>query len=169
MDFLKELKYGGTLINYYFVCRRKLWLFTHQINFERESDLVLIGKLISENSYSRRQKDIKIDETISIDWIDFENKIIHEVKKSDKLELAHVWQVKYYLYYLERKGVEGFKGRIDYPKKHKNLMIELDPSDRKFLEKVIEDIDVIITLEKPPVREKIPACKACSYYEFCWI
>ena len=30
----------GTLINYYLVCHRELWLFANGINMEQESDLV---------------------------------------------------------------------------------------------------------------------------------
>ncbi|MDP2208215.1 MAG: Dna2/Cas4 domain-containing protein, partial [Bacteroidota bacterium] len=60
----------GTHINYYFVCHRKLWLFSHGLSMEQTSDTVLIGKLIDENSYSREEKGIDIDGVINIDWID---------------------------------------------------------------------------------------------------
>jgi CRISPR-associated exonuclease Cas4 len=169
MTLDQHLKHTGTLVNYYFVCKRKLWLFAHQINFESESDVVALGKLLSETSYDRQKKEIRIDERISIDWIDFRNKVIHEVKKSDKLEEAHVWQVKYYLYYLESKGVYGFRAEIDYPKFHKRELIEFDDSDRERLKEVAEEIERIVSGEKIPERIKIPACKNCSYFEFCWV
>ena len=31
---------NGTQINYYFVCKTKLWLFSHNIQMEQESDNV---------------------------------------------------------------------------------------------------------------------------------
>jgi CRISPR/Cas system-associated exonuclease Cas4 (RecB family) len=34
----------GTKIAYYFLCKRKLWLFSHNITFEQESEDVKIGK-----------------------------------------------------------------------------------------------------------------------------
>jgi CRISPR-associated exonuclease Cas4 len=169
MTLDQQLKHTGTLVNYYFVCKRKLWLFAHQINFEMESDTVALGKLLSETSYERQKKEIKIDEMISIDWIDLRNKVIHEVKKSDKLEEAHLWQVKYYLYFLESKGVHGFKAEIDYPKFHKRELIELADSDREHLKGVIEEIEGILSRDEIPEKVRIPACRSCSYFEFCWV
>ncbi len=157
------------MVNYYFVCKRKLWLFVHNLSFEHDSEIVEIGKLISQYSYQREEKEIEIDKTIVIDWIDFRQKIIHEVKKSDKIETAHIWQVKYYLYYLETKGISGFIGMIDYPKLHKKQRVELTPEDRETLKVVIDDISKIINLEKAPEKVKISACKSCSYHNFCWV
>ena len=124
MELFEHVKYTGTMVNYYFVCKRKLWLFAHNLNFESESDMVKIGKLISQTSYEREDKEIDIDQTIVIDWIDFENKIIHEVKKSNKLEEAHIWQVKYYIYYLETRKAVGFKGLFLERKSLRFLLIE---------------------------------------------
>ncbi len=169
MTLDQHLKHTGTLVNYYFVCKRKLWLFAHQINFETESDVVALGKLLSETSYDRQKKEIKIDEMISIDWIDLRNKVIHEVKKSDKLEEAHLWQVKYYLYFLESKGVTGFKAEIDYPKFHKRELIELADWDREQLKEVIKEIEGILSRDGIPEKVRIPACRSCSYFEFCWV
>ncbi|MDK2979339.1 MAG: CRISPR-associated exonuclease Cas4, partial [Bacteroidales bacterium] len=36
----KKLLVRGTQINYYFVCKTKLWLFSHHIQMEQESDIV---------------------------------------------------------------------------------------------------------------------------------
>ncbi|WP_369461588.1 Dna2/Cas4 domain-containing protein [Thermoclostridium stercorarium] len=38
-----------------------------------------------------------------------------KVKKSKSIEEAAIWQVKYYLYYLKRLGIEEVTGIIDYP------------------------------------------------------
>ena len=45
-------KVTGIMIYYYFVCRRKLWLFHNDISMEDENELVQIGKFIDSNSYS---------------------------------------------------------------------------------------------------------------------
>lgn len=89
----------GMMIYYYFVCKRKLWYFCHELNMENENENVVIGKILDENSYSRETKHINIDDTITIDFIKEKN-IIHEVKKSRAIEEAGIWQTKYYLYYL---------------------------------------------------------------------
>lgn len=43
---------SGMMFYYYFVCKRKLWFFTNEIQMESENEDVIIGKLIDENSYS---------------------------------------------------------------------------------------------------------------------
>lgn len=37
-----ELLFTGVQVNYYFVCKRKLWLFSHNIGMEKESEAVKI-------------------------------------------------------------------------------------------------------------------------------
>ena len=82
---------------------------------EHTSDLVQIGKLIDEESYNREKKHIMIDDVISIDFL--QNwRIVHEVKKSKSVEIASIWQLKYYMWILENKGVEIEKGILDFPK-----------------------------------------------------
>ena len=97
----------GTHFNYFQVCHRKLWLFANGINMEQNSDLVYAGKLIHEESYpqrSERYEEIAID-GVKVDFYDAKRKVIHEIKKSDKVEQAHEWQLKYYLYVFERNGM----------------------------------------------------------------
>ena len=46
---------------------------------------------------------------------------VHEVKKSNKMETAHRFQLLYYMHYLKnKKGIQDIKGVIDYPKIKKN-------------------------------------------------
>ena len=90
----------GTHFNYYQVCKRKLWLFANGINMEQNSELVAEGKFIHENSYPKRSEkyeEVEID-GVKVDYYDAKNKVIHEIKKSNKVENAHFWQLKYYLY-----------------------------------------------------------------------
>lgn len=126
-----EERITGVMIYYYFVCRRKLWYFCHEINMESENEDVMLGKLLDEGSYKREDKHINIDNVINIDFIR-ERKELHEVKKSKAVEEAGVWQVKYYLYYLKKRGVDGLKAKIDYPLLKKNLVVELSKEDIKF-------------------------------------
>lgn len=59
----------GVMIYYYFVCKRKLWYFCHEINMESENENVQLGKLLDEKSYERDEKHINIDNVINIDFI----------------------------------------------------------------------------------------------------
>ena len=82
----------GTHFNYYLICHRKLWLFANGINMESNSDLVYEGKLLHETSYPRRSEkfqEVEID-GIKIDYYDPKNKVVHEIKKSDKHEEAQI-------------------------------------------------------------------------------
>ncbi|MGD8781950.1 MAG: Dna2/Cas4 domain-containing protein [Ignavibacteria bacterium] len=85
----------GTQIAYYFLCKRKLWLFTHNIEQEQFSDTVAMGKFISESTYERKKHEIQIsdgDDYIVLDYFDTKEKVIHEIKKSDKMEASHIWR-----------------------------------------------------------------------------
>ena len=160
----------GTHFNYYLICHRKLWLFANGINMESTSDLVYEGKLLHETSYPRRSEkyqEIAID-GIKIDYYDPKNKVVHEIKKSDKHEEAHEWQVKYYLYVLEQNGVEGATGLLEYPRLHKTDEVLLTTPDREAISEMLMDIETIINAEQCPERISKPKCRNCSYFDFCW-
>src|SRR3989337_3632377 len=135
----------GTQIHYYFLCHRKLWLFTNHIDMEQTSDTVAMGKFISESTYKREEHEIKIDDIV-LDFYDGKNKVIHEVKKSDKMEETHIWQVKYYISVLEEKGIEGVTGEIDYPKLRQMIKVELTDNDRTELIMINNNIKMILEL-----------------------
>lgn len=161
----------GTHFNYYQVCKRKLWLFANGINMEHTSDLVYDGKLIHESSYPQRPEryeEIDID-GIKIDFYDIKNKVIHEIKRSDKVEKAHEWQVKYYIYVLERNGIKGATGILEYPTLRQTSKVELTDEDRKRIRKIEIEIKEIIENENCPTLEKKKICRNCSYYEFCYV
>ncbi len=167
-DMLLFAMLTGTHINYYFICHRKLWLFSRGVQMEHTSDTVLLGKLIDESSYERKDKAIDIDGNIVIDWLDEKAGIIHEVKKSDSMEDAHTWQVLYYLWYLKQKGVVGIKGEIDYPKLKQKVEVILTPEKEAELERVRGSIESILIQEQIPDRINKRFCKTCSYFDLCW-
>lgn len=165
------MRITGTHFNYYFICHRKLWLFSNGIQMEHTSDLVLEGKLIHETTYPRRSEryqEIELD-GIKIDYYDAKSKTIHEVKKSDKLEEAHEWQLKYYMYILKENGIDGVTGILEYPSLRKTREICLSTLDEKQINDFRFEISEIINGDDCPEKIKIPACKNCSYHDFCWV
>ena len=168
MQLSTSIRFTGTQINYYFLCKKKLWYFAKNIEMEHNSDAVYLGKLIHETSYERENKEIDIDNTIKIDFIG-KDRVIHEVKKSDKVEEPHIWQLKYYLWYLKQKGVEGITGKINYPKLRKTLDVFLEPGDDEKIQVILKDIKRIIDTELPPPIQRMKMCKHCSYGDMCWI
>ncbi len=165
---MQELEYTGTQINYFFVCKRKLWLFTKDIRFENENEYVQLGRLIDEFSYPRKKKQIELGR-IKIDFMDGKNGVIHEVKKSRKIEKAHIWQLKYYLYWLKIRGIENITGEIDYPKLKKKEAIVLTESDALEFNIIFDEIKKILELPRPPLVINRPFCKKCAYFEFCYV
>lgn len=162
------MKITGVMVYYYFVCKRKLWYFSKDVNMEHNSELVGMGKLIDENSYNREKKSILIDETINIDFLK-DWKVIHEVKKSRKLDEAAKWQLKYYIWVLRSKGVDIEKGILDYPLLRKREEILLTTLEEEELVKVLGQIREILNMSFPPKAINKAFCKKCSYYELCYI
>jgi CRISPR-associated exonuclease Cas4 len=163
-----EMRVTGVHVNYFFVCKRKLWLFAKNIKMEEKSELVKMGKLIDEHSYKREKKHINIDDTINIDFLGTEG-LIHEVKKSKSIDTADIFQVKYYLYYLYKRGVENVRGMINYPKLKEKVNVALSGEDIEKIESVMTEIGTILKKEKPPPIKKTRVCKKCAYYELCFI
>ena len=162
------IRVTGVMIYYYFVCKRKLWYFCHDINMESDNENVLLGKILDEGSYSREDKHINIDNVINIDFIK-EQRELHEVKKSRAIEEASVWQVKYDLYYLKQRGVGEIKGKIDYPLLKKSIFVELSDEDVEKIEGIIDEITQISQKEEVPVFSELKICNNYAYHDLCFI
>lgn len=158
----------GIMIYYYFVCERKLWYFSNQISMEQNSELVKMGKIIDETTYQREKKGILIDNTINIDFIK-NGAILHEVKKTKAIEEAGIWQLKYYMYYLEKKGINNISAEIDFPLLRETKKVFLENEDRKVIENVIKNIENIISQDKPPKKTDSKICSKCSYFDLCYV
>lgn len=171
---------NATLINYYHICYRKLWLHANGITMEHTSDIVYEGKLIGEDTYPQRaEKNQELEITAEldngmmasakIDFFDAKNGIVHETKKSATKEKAHVAQVKFYLYLLRKNGVKAEYGLIDYPKIRQTERVDLPEEEMVEVEKWIAAVTEIIQLESCPPTLPISKCKSCSYFDFCWV
>ena len=167
----KELLFSGTQVNYYLICRTKLWLFSHFVTMERNSDLVSQGKFVHETAYSQKQKEVMVDDRIAIDFIQKgEGLIVHEVKKGKRMEKAHRYQLLYYLYYLqELKGVAQVEGEIDYPLLRKKERVVLTDPLKKELQEILTGIKELVALPEPPRPAYLRICRKCAYFEFCWV
>jgi CRISPR-associated exonuclease Cas4 len=162
-----SLKFTGTEVGYYFICKKKLWWFAHGVQMEQESDRVRLGRVVHEESYGRRKKEINIDDRIVLDWRD--DGVIHEVKLTDKMEAAHEMQLLYYLYYLKHyKGVENLRGQIDYPKLRQTKDVQLTPELETRIEAALAEMREIVEAKLAPQIEWMRICGQCSYVELCW-
>jgi len=169
IEYGASLHYTGTQINYYQVCHRKLWLFSRGLNMEHTSDTVALGKLIHTEHYQREKKEIAIDDKIVIDFSG-KTGVIHEIKKSRAVEAAHLWQLRYYLYYLKQKGITPVIGEINYPLLRRKERVELTAAIEMQLQKIFVEIDKILSRPAPQkITTKRSFCTKCSYFEYCWV
>ena len=167
-----EMLIGGVKVNYYFHCKTQLWLFSHFITQEHESELVILGKILEESVFKEvKRKSMIIDQTISIDFIRSKRGlIIYDVKKSSKFKEAHYYQMLYYLWYLKSvKLVKEIIGIISYPKERKRFKVRLSEKDEKEITRIIEEINKIVSLKTPPSPKYRKYCRKCSYFELCWV
>lgn len=163
-----EREITGVMIYYYEVCKRKLWYFYNEIQMEQGNDNVLIGKAIDEETYKRDKKHINIDNIINIDFIRSKG-VLHEVKKSKKIEEASILQVKYYLYFLQKRGVYNIRGKIDYPLLKQSIDVELSDKDIEDINEILINIKNIVKASKAPRLDKKIICQSCAYYDLCFI
>jgi len=138
---------------------------------EHTSQAVAEGKLIADSTYldrNRKYTELAID-GIKIDFFDVKNKVVHEVKKSDKIEKAHIAQVKYYLCVLARNGIEEPSAIIEYPKLKTREIIPWDDNIFEEVKLWEEEVEKIISMKNCPNLVRLPYCKSCAYFEFCFI
>ncbi|MBV4450828.1 CRISPR-associated protein Cas4 [Clostridium tyrobutyricum] len=164
------MRMNGTLINYYFHCKRQCWLHGNRINMEDNSEDVHIGKIIHElKSEGKKNSEISI-ENIKIDKITKDYLV--EIKKSDADVEAVKWQVLLYIFILKNKGISR-KGKIEFQEKNKQknkiIYVELTEENELKLKRLIKDIDQLLEEENAPEIGKIKGCKKCAYYEYCYI
>ena len=71
----------GTLIWYYYICKREVWLIAHGIEPPQENEFISIGRLVHEEYYRKFKKELLVDNKIKIDILEGK-KVIGEIKKS---------------------------------------------------------------------------------------
>ena len=158
----------GVQVNYYFICKTKLWLFSHLATMEHTSDTVALGRVLHEGSYRRHKREVAIG-AIKIDFIKRGDEIVlHEVKKSRRMQAAHRYQMLYYLHYLKQRGVKA-RGIINYPLIRRREEVTLGEEEEKEIEEILAEISRIVAAKAPPEAKKKRYCRKCSYFEFCWV
>ncbi len=164
------MRINGTLINYYFHCKRQCYLHGNRLNLEDNSENVKIGKAIHEEKEAKsKNSEIAID-NIKIDKLTSE--YLTEIKKSDADVEACKWQLLYYLKVLKEKGIDR-KGKLEFVEKNKGnnktIYFDLDDEVLKELDKYIYEIGTLIEGEEIPEVLNKAKCKKCAYYEYCYI
>ena len=156
------MKVNGTLVNYYFHCRRQCYLFGNRLNMEDNSEEVKIGKAIHEERNNRENTELAI-ENIRLDKLTGE--YLTELKKSDADPVAAKWQLLYYLKVLKEKGIER-KGKLEFAEKNKTrkktVLLELTEDEEKELLGYISEIEDLLEQDRIPPVLNSGSCKKCS-------
>ena len=158
----------GTLIWYYYICHREVWLMGHQVIPDQENDNIVIGRAIAEHSYGREHKEIALDHAKIDTMVVRDGTVcISEVKKSSRYHQSALMQLAFYLEQMQEHGMEA-RGELRFPKEKIREDVILDDILKKELQRTKQEVDCILQREKPPVPQKNKYCRTCAYTEFCW-
>lgn len=165
---MDDVNITGTLVWYYAICKRECWLMAHQIEPERDNDLLAQGRLNTEAHYERRDKEVVLPGGVRVDQVRREKDtlVLSEVKKSSKFLPAAKLQLAYYLWILEQEDVSAL-GEVLVPEERKREEVSLETM-RGELEQAMTDIQALTSQPRPPKAEWLHYCKTCAYAEFCW-
>lgn len=165
---MNDLRITGTLIWYYYICKREVWLMARQIVPEQDNPLIELGRVIGETTYKREKKQIRLENiTIDLTNLDGDQVVIGEVKKSSRFRESARMQLCYYLHVLRSYGIEA-RGELLFPKEKKREEVLLTEEAERKLKATIMEIKEIAGRELPPPAERIRYCSNCAYNEFCW-
>ena len=168
------MKITGTLVNYYFHCKRQCWLFGNRINLEDNSEDVRIGRVLHElKDEEKGNTEISIE---NIKIVRITKDYLIEIKKTDADIEAVKWQVLLYLKKLKDKGINK-KGKIEFIEKNKQdkkiHYIELTDECEKELIELSDKINNLLAAKyPPPLIQQVKVsnkCKKCAYYNYCYI
>lgn len=165
-----EMAVTGTLMNYYFHCKRQCYLHGNRLDLEDNSEQVKSGKAIHEEKAAEGKNTELVIDNIRLDKLTKE--YLTEIKKSDADVEAARWQILYYLKVLKTKGIIR-KGRLEFVEKNKTnkktIYVELTEENERQLEVYIKEIEELVHQEEVPECLDKPKCKKCAYYEYCYI
>lgn len=166
--YSESVRIGGTLLWYYAICHREVWLMSHGIEPEQKNEDILIGRLIDKNSYKRERHHISFGDS-QFDFMYSKNGtlVVSEIKKSSRAEKASLLQLAHYLYELEKSGISA-QGVLLYPKEKKRTDVVLTNELRQQLDKAYAEIEQITSLGTPPFPKRCKFCTKCAYAEYCW-
>jgi len=164
----QEFSVNGTLIWYYYICKRQVWLMAHSLTPDQENDRISQGRAIHEYRYPRDKKEINLG-NVRIDLVRSEKGqlVIGEIKKSSRFLTSATRQLQFYLLQIEKMGIEA-RAELLIPEEKQRIEVTLNEETRMELEKVEHEIIDIIEKPTPPLANKVKWCKPCAYAEFCW-
>ena len=160
-----KLSIYGSLIQAYKVCPRKSWFMTRNLIGNKQYESFAIWRFISENSCKTKKTRIDtINYTLEITKSQDEN--IISVKTNESLEIIEslVFQILYYIYTLKNHNITG---EIKIPKDNKVIKVVLTEDKKSKLESLIDEMNDVLSKERPVRGNLIQFCKFCLYGDIC--
>lgn len=159
---------NGTLIWYYNICKREVWLMSRNIVPDQSDENIDFGKFLHEQTYKRNKKEILFG-NVKFDVIlnTKEKLVIGETKKTSRYSEASRWQLLYYLNVLVDAGIKA-EGVLLYPEEKKRTEVTLNEETLTQLETMKNEIIEIVERSTAPKVKKCKFCYSCGYSEYCY-
>lgn len=166
--FSEQARIGGTLVWYWHICHRQVWLMARGIEPNPDNDYLALGRLIDQNSYARERHQVAFGDN-KFDFVRSEEDglVVCEVKKSSRAEGSARMQLAHYLYELQKAGIDA-RGLLMFPTEKKRVEVELTEELKAELDSIYAAILRLTEEETPPHAEMGRYCKNCAYAEYCW-
>lgn len=163
-----DLRVTGTLVWYYYVCKRQVWLMAHQINPDEDDPNIEYGRFLQEVAYGREQKEISVGSS-RFDIVQRQDGtfIVSEVKKTSRHEKSATMQLLFYLKELHDRGIDAV-GELRFPEERWRKTDRLTEELLQEIRATEADIVELIKRPVPPEPARIGLCRNCGYSEFCW-
>ncbi|MGI6628462.1 MAG: CRISPR-associated protein Cas4 [Bacillota bacterium] len=163
-----DLRVTGTLMWYYYVCKRQVWLMAHQINPDEDDPNIAYGRFLQRVSYGREKKETAVGSS-RFDIVQQRDGtiVVSEVKKTSRHEKSATMQLLFYLKELHKRGIEA-KGELRFPEEKRRKPVVLTDEALREISKAEAHIIELIQYDLPPAPAKIRLCRNCGYAEFCW-
>ena len=170
-DLLTEcdrLNINGLLFQHIHLCPTRTWLHYHRIDCAHLNRHMQAGLLLHATAYGGEGSRGDFGLGLSPDVIDFRQREISEVKRSNSHEDATIAQLRFYLAVMEQATGQSWIGIVRYPRSRRTKRITLDAQAKTELCKDFEHIERVIAQPQPPMKVDKPICKHCAYRMLCW-
>lgn len=162
------MEVNGTLVWYYNICKREVWLMSHYIVPDQQNENMDLGRFLHEQTYQRNSKEIVFGNVRFDVILDKKDQlVIGETKKTSSFMEASKWQLLYYLKVLKKAGISA-SGVLLYPKEKKRIEIVLTKERELQLDEMEQEIIRIMKEQMPLKPVKCKYCGKCAYEEYCW-
>ena len=168
MVFSEDARIGGTLVWYWSICGRQVWLMARGIEPEPRDEFLALGRLIDQNSYARERHQVAFEDN-RFDFVQGTDGdlVVCEVKKSSRAERSARLQLAHYLYDLQKAGIEA-RGVLMFPTEKKRVEVVLTDELMAELDATYDEIGALVRRDAPPAAASCKYCGKCAYAEYCW-